>query len=81
MARRSVLAARRGWMRPTGSARFRTTCTHAPLRSHRDRPSIAHCPWAPRPRTFTTFHAGAGTLPSAEPCSSVETAAVMALAS
>ena len=48
MARRSVLAARRGWMRPTGSARFRAGCPHAPLGSHRDRPSIAHRPWAPR---------------------------------
>eukprot|EP00966_Prymnesium_polylepis_P172670 3993309-Prymnesium_polylepis.1 len=42
MARRSVLAARHGWMRSTGLAHCRTRCPHAALRSHRDRPSIAH---------------------------------------
>eukprot|EP00966_Prymnesium_polylepis_P296987 6861256-Prymnesium_polylepis.1 len=57
-------------MRPTGSARFRAGCPHASLGSHRDWRSIAHRPWAPRARTFTTFRAGAGALPSAEPCSS-----------
>ena len=66
MARRSVLATRRHWMRPTGLARFRAGCPHAPLRSHRDRHSIAHRAWAPRARTFTTSRAGAGALPSAE---------------
>ena len=66
MARRSVLAARHGWMRSTGLARCRTRCPHAALRSHCDRPSIAHRPWAARARTFTTVGGGAGTPPSAE---------------
>eukprot|EP00966_Prymnesium_polylepis_P283904 6558709-Prymnesium_polylepis.1 len=47
-------------MRPTGLARFRAGCPHAPLRSNRDRHSSAHRPWAPRVRTFTTSRAGAG---------------------
>ena len=66
MARRSVLAARHGWMRSTGLARCRTRCPHAALRSHCDRLSIAHRPWAARARTFTTVGGGAGTPPSAE---------------
>ena len=58
--------ARRHWMRPTRLARCRAGCPHAPLRSHRDRHSFAHRPWAPRARTFTTFRTGAGAPPSAE---------------
>eukprot|EP00966_Prymnesium_polylepis_P176401 4083336-Prymnesium_polylepis.1 len=38
----------------------------AALRSHCDRPSIAHRSWAARARTFTTVGGGAGTPPSAE---------------
>ena len=66
MARRSVLAARHGWMRSTGLARCRTRCPHAALRSHCDGLWIAHRSWADRARTFTTVGGGAGTPPSAE---------------